>query len=108
MIARTMRKTILPFILLVGALALPVLAAGDPAKGKELVSSAKCETCHDNKVMGAPGAIYQRKDRKVTDYAKLRSQVSLCTTQLGLPLFPDDEEDIVAWLNQAWYRFSVP
>jgi cytochrome c553 len=97
------------FLLFLGALlALPAIAKGDPAKGRQLVAEAKCEICHDNKVMGAPGAIYQRKDRKVTDYAKLKSQVSLCTTQLNLALFPEDEEDIAAWLNQAWYRFSEP
>jgi hypothetical protein len=103
-----MSRTRISLLFLGAALALPAFAKGDPAKGKALVAESKCEICHDNKVMGAPGAIYQRKDRKVTDLAKLKSQVSLCTTQLNLALFPEDEEDIVAWLNQAWYKFSVP
>lgn len=93
--------------LLCSALALPALAKGDPAEGRKLVAESKCEVCHENKTLGVPGAIYVRKDRKVTDYAKLKSQVSLCTTQLNLALFPEDEEHIVEYLNQAWYKFSA-
>jgi hypothetical protein len=104
--------TTIPFrltALMFGALLVSTaFAKGDPLKGKTLVAASKCEICHDNKVMGAPGAIYLRKDRKVTDLARLKSQVSMCTTQLNLALFPDDEEDIVAWLDQAWYKFSAP
>jgi hypothetical protein len=95
-------------LLLVATLSFPVHAKGDPKEGKKLVAEWKCEICHDNKVMGRPGAIYLRKDRKVTDYGKLKSQVSLCTTQLNLALFPEDEENIVAYLNQAWYKFAEP
>jgi hypothetical protein len=98
----------LPALLFAASLALPAFAKGDPAEGKKLVDESKCEICHNNKVMGEPGAIYLRKDRKVTSFAKLKSQVSLCTTQLNLPLFPEDEESIVAHLNQAWYRFAEP
>ena len=98
----------LPALALMATLALPAFAKGDPAEGKKLVADSKCEICHNNKVMGEPGAIYLRKDRKVTSYAKLKSQVSLCTTQLNLALFPEDEEHIVRYLNQAWYKFSEP
>jgi cytochrome c553 len=104
--------TTIPFrltTLLFCALLVPsAFAKGDPVKGKALVAASKCETCHDNKVMGTPGAIYLRKDRKVTDLARLKAQVSMCTTQLNLALFPEDEEDIVAWLDQAWYKFNAP
>ncbi len=98
----------LPALVFAAIFALPAFAKGDPARGKEARRRSKCEICHNNKVMGEPGAIYLRKDRKVTSHAKLKSQVSLCTTQLSLPLFPEDEEHIVSYLNKAWYKFSEP
>ena len=99
-----MRRALLA---LVTALALPALAAGDPAQGRKLVEEKKCETCHHNKTLGDAKAIYLRKDRKVTSLATLKSRVALCNSELGLQLFPEDEEHIVAYLNQAYYKFPA-
>ena len=79
--------------------------AADPAKGKALVAEKKCEACHQNKAMGDAKAIYLRKDRKVTSLEKLKAQVALCNSELNLQMFPDDEEHVVAFLNQAYYNF---
>ena len=92
-------------------LILPVLpavatAAGDPAEGKKLVAAKQCELCHHNKTLGDAKAIYLRKDRKVTSLEKLKAQVALCNSELNLQLFPDDEEHVVAYLNQAYYKFK--
>ena len=84
-----------------------VLAAGDPAEGGKLVAENHCETCHHNKTLGDPNAIYLRKDRKVTSLEKLKARVALCNTELNLKLFPDDEEHIAAYLNQTYYKFGV-
>ena len=81
-------------------------AAGDPAEGRKLVDEKKCETCHHNKTMGDAKAIYLRKDRKVASLDKLKAQVARCNTELNLQLFPEDEENIVAHLNQTYYKFS--
>ena len=89
------------------ALAPLAAPAADPAQGKKLVDEKKCETCHHNKTLGDAKAIYLRKDRKVTTPEKLKSQVALCNSELNLQLFPDDEEHIVAWLNQAYYKFPA-
>ena len=93
------------YLLLVALLPLSAIAA-DPVEGKKLVAEKKCETCHHNKTMGDASAVYLRKDRKVTSLAKLKAQVALCNSELGLQLFPDDEEHIVAYLNQAYYKFK--
>src|SRR5690349_19936703 len=82
------------------------MAAPDPAEGKKLVDEKNCEACHHNKTMGDAKAIYLRKDRKVTSLEKLKAQVALCNSELNLQLFPDEEEHIVAYLDQAYYRFS--
>lgn len=85
---------------------LPVHAAGDVAAGKRTVAEKGCEACHSAKVPGATGAIYLRKDRKVTSVAKLKAQVAACNHGMGLGLLPDDEESVVAFLNETYYRFK--
>jgi len=82
-------------------------SAGDAAEGAKLVAEKKCEICHNNKTMGDAKTIYLRKDRKVTSMEKLKAQVALCNSELGLQLFPDDEEHIVAHLNAAYYKFAA-
>jgi cytochrome c2 len=91
---------------LVAILPLEVAAAPDAAEGKKLVAEKNCETCHHNKTLGDAKAVYLRKDRKVTSIEKLKAQVAVCNSELGLQLFPDDEEHIVAYLNQTYYKFA--
>lgn len=100
-----MRARSLPIAFL--ALAVPAaIAAADPAEGKKLVAEHKCEICHHNKTMGDAKAIYLRKDRRVTSMEKLKAQVAACNTELGLKLFPDEEEHIAAHLNETYYKFA--
>jgi len=98
-----MRRALALF--LAASLCLPALAA-DPAEGKKLVAEHSCETCHHNKTLGDAKAIYLRKDRKVTTMEQLKARVSLCNSELGLKLFPDEEEHIVAYLNDTYYKFK--
>ena len=93
------------YLLLAALIPLSAIAA-DPAEGKKLVAEKNCESCHHNKTLGDAPAVYLRKDRKVTSLEKLKAQVALCNSELGLQLFPDEEEHIVAYLNQAYYRFK--
>ena len=79
--------------------------AADAGKGRAMVEEKKCEACHHNKTMGDAKAVYLRKDRKVTSLEKLKAQVALCNSELNLQMFPDEEENVVAWLNQAYYKF---
>ncbi len=91
------------------ALLIPLAsaAAPDPAEGGRLVQANKCEVCHQNKFPGPVGTIYLRKDRKVTSWAKLKSQVAMCNTMLKSGLFPEDEEHIAAFLNQTYYKLPM-
>ena len=83
-------------------------AAADAEKGRKLVEEKKCEGCHHNKTMGDARAVYLRKDRKVTSLEKLKAQVAVCNSELNLQMFPDEEESVVAYLNEAYYKFSKP
>ena len=80
--------------------------AADPTEGRKLVAEHQCETCHHNKTLGDAKAVYLRKDRKVTSMEKLKAQVALCNNELNLKLFPEDEEHIVAYLNETYYKFT--
>jgi cytochrome c551/c552 len=100
-----MKAALLPVLL---ATALVAHAAPDAAEGKKLVAEKNCETCHHNKTMGDAKAIYLRKDRKVNSLEKLKAQVARCNSELNLQLFPEDEEHVVLFLDQAYYRFGKP
>ena len=93
------------FILAIGLLATSAHAA-DVNNGKTLHQS-KCYQCHAEKSgLGNGDIIYTRSDRKVKDIKRLKTQVSMCNTQLRLDLFPEDEADLVAYLNQQFYKFK--
>lgn len=83
------------------------IAAPDAAEGRKLVQTHKCETCHQDKVYGPVGTIYLRNDRKVTTWAKLKSQVAACNSMLSIGLFPEEEENVAAFLNQAYYKLPT-
>jgi cytochrome c551/c552 len=91
------------------AVLIPLAAVASPnaKEGRKLVQTHKCETCHQEKVYGPVGTIYLRQDRKVTSWAKLKSQVAACNTMLNTGMFPEEEEHIAAFLNDAYYKLPV-
>jgi cytochrome c2 len=93
------------FILASTVIASPAFSA-DVNNGRAL-HKAKCYQCHAEKSgLGNGDIIYTRADRKVQDPARLKFMVSMCNTELRLDLFPEDEADLVAYLNQQFYKFK--
>lgn len=93
-------------VLLCGLLVSQVQAAPDLANGKN-IDQQKCYACHAKKTgFGNGDMIYTRSDSKVKSIANLKRMVSLCNTELRLDLFPEDEADVVAYLNQQFYKFK--
>ncbi len=88
-----------------GTLAAPFPKA-DVQKGETLVQQSKCNACHVRLVGGDGTAIFTRADRKVKTAAGLLSQVRTCNTMLGTNWFPEDEENVAAYLNQTYYKFK--
>ena len=81
-------------------------AAPDLANGKQF-DQQKCYACHAKKSGFSNGdMIYTRSDGKVKSIADLKKMVGLCNTELRLDLFPEDEADVVAFLNQQFYKFK--
>ncbi len=84
----------------------PAFAAPDLANGKA-IDQQKCYACHAKKSGFSNGdMIYTRSDSKVKSLANLKRMVSLCNTELRLDLFPEDEADVVAFLNKQFYKFK--
>ncbi len=94
------------------AMATPALAApfadADQAAGKAL-HAQRCVACHERQYGGEEGSdIYVRTDRRVNTPGALASQITMCTTQLNLDLFPEDELNIAGYLNSHYYKFEAP
>lgn len=72
--------------------------AADVEHGKSL-HQRSCLTCHDT-------GVYTRADRRVKSLSALDAQVRQCDANLGTKLSSQDITDIVAYLNQSFYRFE--
>lgn len=82
----------------------PSGAAANVAAG-EAMSERDCVACHRQKY-GSPGAIYLRADRRVNTFAQLQAQVARCNAELAKQYFPEEEEQLVDYLNHAFYRLQ--
>jgi cytochrome c2 len=84
---------------------LPAVAA-DINNGKK-IDMQKCYQCHSQKSgLGNGDMIYLRADRKVKNLERLKVMVNMCNTTLSLDMFPEEEADVVAYLNQQFYKFK--
>lgn len=80
-------------------------AAGNADAGKALVER-DCVSCHARQFAGDPDRIYTRPERRVTTPQKLLAQVRFCSANLGKGYFPEDEENVAAYLNREFYKFA--
>lgn len=100
------------------ALLLPLAAASAAAgaehfpgadldNGRALHTSLRCVACHTEKThRSEDGFIYLREERKVKSLFDLRRYVSTCNSELSLHMFPEDERDVAAFLNQTYYQLK--
>jgi len=105
-----MSRVALIAVMLVGAAGAVVAqgipyAGADAAAGRAL-SQKDCVGCHARKFDGDAARIYTRPDRKVRNPEQLLSQVQLCSSELNLQYFPEDEANVSAYLDREHYRFS--
>lgn len=99
-------------IVIATLLALPLLAQaqpfpkGNPVIGKKLAMAADCAKCHSQRVGGDGSRMYTRPERKVKNPSQLLAQVRACNTMLNTGWFPEDEENVAAYLNRDYYKFK--
>lgn len=87
-------------------LALPVgfaAAADDATRGNAergaRLHATHCVACHDDRV-------YTRADRRVQSLDGLVRQVHACNRNLDTGLSSGAVDDLIAYLNQRYYRFD--
>lgn len=71
----------------------------DLDEGKDL-HDEDCTKCHNSSVYTRPSA-----ERKVNDFATLKTQVHHCVAATGASWFEEDEENVVAYLDKNFYKF---
>ena len=101
---KTMVMTI-SLLLLAGAAWAAAFPKGDAKAGGKLVADAQCMACHAQRFGGDGSRIFTRPDHKVRTTEALSKQIRACVTQLGVQWFPEDEENVAAYLNQRYYKF---
>ena len=99
-------KTLIAILALLSA---PAFAApfdkGDAKAGKAL-HDKQCNACHTARFDGDAGKIYTRADRRVKNASSLAQMITTCNANLGNSLFPEDELNLGAHLNSAFYKFK--
>jgi mono/diheme cytochrome c family protein len=76
----------------------PGTQAGDAERGKSL-HDQQCTRCHD-------AAMYVRPQSTIRDFAALRERVQQCELAAELMWFEEDVDDVAAYLNRDYYRFT--
>ena len=71
----------------------------DAANGQKLFNESRCLECHGVEV-------FTRVDRKVKNLAGLESRVRQCDASLSTNWFDDQILDVVAYLNNTYYKFD--
>ncbi len=72
--------------------------SGNAKRGKQL-HAEHCLGCHDSR-------IYTRENRMVNSMSGLVKQVELCHRQVGKELTRAQVNDLIAYLNETYYRFE--
>ena len=81
------------------------LAAADIEKGRRL-HDQQCTRCHIERYGGDGSQMYLRKDRLIRDRVALGQRVATCNTMINAGWFPEDEENVAAYLAQRYYKFK--
>jgi cytochrome c5 len=104
-----MKPIVKPIALILALSITPALAApfagANAATGKAL-HEKKCAACHAGRFGGDGSAIYTRADRRIKNASGLAQQITACNSMLGNELFPEDEANLGAYLNQTFYKFK--
>ena len=99
----------LPLLLAAATLATVAQAApfakADAKAGKALHDKL-CTRCHIDMFGGDGSGIYTRADRKIRNAQQLAVRIAGCNVNTGAGLFPEDEANIGAYLNQKFYKFN--
>ena len=98
-------KSLLIAFALLPAISSWATAAADVDAGKVL-HDRQCVGCHIKRYGGDGSKVYLRSDRIIHDRAALGQRVATCNAMINAALFPEDEDNITAYLAQRYYKFK--
>jgi cytochrome c2 len=93
-----MKTTIFSLAAMILGLSFITAHAADPERGEKL-HNAKCMGCHDTRQ-------YTRPNRIIHTLEDLHARVEFCDSASGANFSFDDIDDVVAYLNQNFYKFK--
>ncbi len=93
-----MKRILLALSAFIFSAATYAAVSGDPAQGKK-IHDASCVGCHDS-------GVYTRRDHHVQSLADLQRQVGMCGHAAGKKFSVDDQQNLVQYLNDQFYKFK--
>ena len=82
------------------------LQCGRPRTKGQQLHDKQCVECHVGVVGSDASKIYTRPNRIIKSRSALSQRVSFCATQINAGWFPEDEENVAAYLNDKYYKFK--
>jgi len=95
---------LVPTLLL--SLGAAAAVTADPKNGKKL-HDQRCLACHVRQMGGDGSQIYTRPEHLIKSLDALRQRIGFCVSQTNTSWFPEEQEDVAAYLNQQFYKFKV-
>lgn len=91
---------------------IPFATQAEEPWGKVDLQAAKalhdkaCTSCHI-RMYGSDGSkMYTRDGRMLSNKLELMQRVASCNAMVSAGWFPEDENNVAAWLNQQYYHFD--
>lgn len=88
---------LLPLIIFLLLFSSPVVSSNF-SEGRDL-HDVSCVSCHGDEM-------YMRDSSKIHSQFDLRRQVSFCSNHLSTEWFPNEESDVVEYLNLKFYKLE--
>ncbi len=88
------------YLLLLVALINANAMSPDAQEGKELYHDADCQKCHQQ------GSIFDKKDAKANNLFELKGWVTSCAGFFDVGWFPEEEKQVLLYLNESVYKFK--
>lgn len=98
--------TLLLSLLLASAPAFADPFPKSDAKIGKTLHDKSCISCHVSMTGGDGSAIYSRLERKVKTPQQLQARIRNCNANVGANWFPEEENHVAAYLNNAYYHFK--
>jgi mono/diheme cytochrome c family protein len=87
---------------------IPVAANAADTKAGKVLHDKHCTACHIKLFGGDGSEIYTRKEHLIKSRTALGQRVAMCAAQTNSKWFPEDEENVAAYLNEHYYKFKTP